>query len=89
MEVVGRCSWFDFEQFERRNQLRRMQAEGVIDELNVPDFVTIRKMPTVPGQQDVAAVAGGEGEVVRVAAAAQRHESVCVVADGLLRSGAS
>ena len=47
-----------------------MQAERVIDELNVPGFVTVRKMSAVPGQQDVAAVEGGEGEVVRVAAAA-------------------
>ena len=42
----------------------------MIDELNVPGFVTVRKMSAVPGQQDVAAVEGGEGEVVRVAAAA-------------------
>ena len=47
-----------------------MQAERVIDELNVPGFVTVRKMPAVPSQQDVAAMEGGEGEVVRVAAAA-------------------
>ena len=47
-----------------------MQPESVIDELNVAGFVTVRKMPAVPGQQDVAAMEGGEGEVGRVVAAA-------------------
>ena len=38
-----------------------MQSKGVVDEMNVAGLVAVGEMLAVPGEEDVAAVEGGEG----------------------------
>ena len=52
-----------------------MEAELRVHALDVPELAGVRKVLAVPGEEEVALVEGGHGEVERISDRVSRHDS--------------
>ncbi len=53
-----------------------MEAELRVQALDVPELAGVRKVLAVPGEEEVALVEGGHGEVERISDRVSRHDTV-------------
>jgi len=64
--MVGWDSWCEFDEFERSDDLRHVEIQGTVDELNRALFIGIGEVFTVPREENIAAMEGGEGELMGI-----------------------